>query len=85
MSYQRSEIKHLDNYAEALAKWEGTKHIRGRAEDQCADDKDRLWQCLNHMVDCFQSKVPSQLGLLEKKQAIKLAVACLNATKVDDI
>jgi len=34
MHYQRSEIKHLDNYAEALAKWEGTKHIRGRAEDQ---------------------------------------------------
>ena len=34
MSYQRSEIRSIDNYAEALAKWEGTKHIRGRAEDQ---------------------------------------------------
>ena len=34
MSYQRSEIRSIANYAEALAKWEGTKHIRGRAEDQ---------------------------------------------------
>lgn len=34
MSYQRSEIRSIDNYAEALAKWEGTKHIRGRATDQ---------------------------------------------------
>ena len=55
------------------------------AFDQCADDKYRLWKCLNHLVDCvqFTNEFPSQLGRLETKQAIKLAVACLNATKVD--
>ena len=62
-------------------------HDWGAAFDQCADEKDKLWHCLNNLVNRLQSsyEIPSQLGRLETKQAIKLAVACLNATKVDDI
>jgi len=58
-------------------------HDWGAAFDQCADEKDKLWQCLNDLVNRLQSidEIPWQFARPE----IKRAIACLNATKVDDI
>ena len=54
-------------------------HDWGAAFDQCADEKDQLWKCLNTLVDRLQAGYDvSRLELGE-------AIACLNATKVDDI
>ena len=52
-------------------------HDWGAAFDQCADEKDRLWQCLNTLVDRLQAGY--DVGRLELGEA----VACLNATRVD--
>ena len=50
------------------------------AFDQCADEKDRLWQCLNTLVGRLQAGY-DVVGRLELGEA----VICLNATKADDI
>ena len=58
-------------------------HDWGAAFDQCADEKDKLWQCLNELVNRLQSsyEIPQQFIRFEIDQAVD----CLNATKVDDI
>ena len=55
-------------------------HDWGAAFDQCADEKDRLWQCLNTLVGRLQAGY-DVVGRLELGEA----VLCLNATRVDDI
>jgi len=55
-------------------------HDWGAAFDQCADEKDRLWKCLNTLVKRLQAG-HDVVGRLELGEA----VLCLNATRVDDI
>lgn len=55
-------------------------HDWGAAFDQCADEKDRLWQCLNTLVSCLQAGYD-----VRRLDVMLQAIACLNATKVDDI
>jgi hypothetical protein len=55
-------------------------HDWGAAFDQCADEKDKLWHCLNTLVKRLQAG-HDVVGRLELGEA----VLCLNATRVDDI
>lgn len=54
-------------------------HDWGAAFDQCADEKDQLWKCLNKLAARWMAG--HDLGREDMEEAID----CLNATKVDDI
>jgi hypothetical protein len=64
MSYQLSGISSIENYAEALKRYETTKHIRGRAEDQrpLGDRKKidafRISKEENGNIQCFLYQTP---------------------------
>jgi hypothetical protein len=64
MGYQVSGISGIKNYAEALRKYETTKHIRGRAEDQrpLGDRKKidtfRISKKENGDIQCFLYQTP---------------------------
>lgn len=64
MSYRNSGIEPIRNYAEALRKYEGTKHIRGRSEDQRPlgkrekVDSFRIWKNVNNDIQCILFSTP---------------------------
>ena len=64
MSYQQSGISSIENYAEALKRYETTKHIRGRAEDQrplgkrSKIDSFRIFKEENGNIQCWLYRTP---------------------------
>lgn len=64
MSHQQSGISSIENYAEALKRYETTKHIRGRAEDQrplgkrSKIDSFRIFKQENGNIQCWLYRTP---------------------------
>ena len=64
MTYHNSGISSIKNYAEALKRYETTKHIRGRAEDQrplgkrSKTDNFRISKKENGDIQCFLFRTP---------------------------
>jgi len=64
MTYHNSGISSIKNYAEALKRYETTKHIRGRAEDQrplgkrSKTDTFRISKKENGDIQCFLFRTP---------------------------
>jgi len=57
------------------------KHDWGAAFDQCADEKDKLWDCLNNILELWKLEAPTA----EMENAMVSAAKLLEETDAGEL